>query len=431
MNKLLLIKYGELSTKKDNINYFIRTLKENIEASIKGIDVELIYDKGRMFIKTNEDNFVEIIDKLKHVFGIHEIVIAYELPNNDIEELKNSLIEIIKDKEIDTFKVETKRSNKNYPLTSMEISRILGGVVLKNKENVSVDVHNPSTYINVEIRLNNAYIYFDRIKGIGGYPVGSLGKGLLMLSGGIDSPVAGYLALKRGVRIEGLYFESPPHTSEAAKNKVIKLAQELSKYSGYVKLHVVNFTEIQETILKNCPHEYLITIMRRMMYRISERIAKNANAKVIVNGESIGQVASQTLTSMSVINETIKMPVIRPVACLDKIEIIDIAKKIGTYETSILPFEKYPFAKLVGTHATYVDFSTPRVSLCTALNSSLHSYSSFIVSVVVLFNVIVNVPFKRSLAFIVVALFSISFLILVYFASALSLTWQLTVNSAS
>ena len=339
MNKLLLIKYGELSTKKDNINYFIKTLKDNIEASLNGIDVELIYDKGRMFIKTNEDNFDEIIDKLKHIFGIHEIVIAYELPNNDIEELKSSLVEIIKDKEIDTFKVETKRSNKNYPLTSMEISRILGGVVLKNKENVKVDVHNPNTYINIEIRLNNAYIYFDRIKGIGGYPVGSLGKGLLMLSGGIDSPVAGYLALKRGVRIEGLYFESPPHTSEAAKNKVIKLAQELSKYSGYVKLQVVNFTEIQETILKNCPHEYLITIMRRMMYRISERIAKNANAKVIVNGESIGQVASQTLTSMSVINETIKMPVIRPVACLDKIEIIEIAKKIGTYETSILPFE--------------------------------------------------------------------------------------------
>ena len=339
MNKLLLIKYGELSTKKDNINYFIKTLKDNIEASLNGIDVELIYDKGRMFIKTNEDNFDEIIDKLKHIFGIHEIVIAYELPNNDIEELKSSLVEIIKDKEIDTFKVETKRRNKTYPLTSMEISRILGGVVLKNKENVKVDVHNPNTYINIEIRLNNAYIYFDRIKGIGGYPVGSLGKGLLMLSGGIDSPVAGYLALKRGVRIEGLYFESPPHTSEAAKNKVIKLAQELSKYSGYVKLHVVNFTEIQETILKNCPHEYLITIMRRMMYRISERIAKNANAKVIVNGESIGQVASQTLTSMSVINETIKMPVIRPVACLDKIEIIEIAKKIGTYETSILPFE--------------------------------------------------------------------------------------------
>ena len=339
MNKLLLIKYGELSTKKDNINYFIRTLKENIEASIKGIDVELIYDKGRMFIKTNEDNFDEIIDKLRHIFGIHEIVIAYELPNNDIEELKSSLVEIIKDKEIDTFKVETKRSNKNYPLTSMEISRILGGVVLKNKENVKVDVHNPNTYINIEIRLNNAYIYFDRIKGIGGYPVGSLGKGLLMLSGGIDSPVAGYLALKRGVRIEGLYFESPPHTSEAAKNKVIKLAQELSKYSGYVKLHVVNFTEIQETILKNCPHEYLITIMRRMMYRISERIAKNANAKVIVNGESIGQVASQTLKSMQVIEKVASLPIIRPLAVEDKIDIINLARKINTYDISIRPYE--------------------------------------------------------------------------------------------
>ena len=339
MNKLLLIKYGELSTKKDNINYFIRTLKENIEASIKGIDVELIYDKGRMFIKTNEDNFDEIIDKLKHIFGIHEIVIAYELPNNDIEELKSSLVEIIKDKEIDTFKVETKRSNKNYPLTSMEISRILGGVVLKNKENVSVDVHNPNTYINVEIRLNNAYIYFDCIKGIGGYPVGSLGKGLLMLSGGIDSPVAGYLALKRGVRIESVYFESPPHTSEAAKNKVKELAKILTNYSGYIKLHVVNFTNIQESIYKNIPHEYLITIMRRMMYRISERIARKNNCKVIINGESIGQVASQTLTSMSSINSVTNMPVIRPVACLDKLEIIDIARRINTYETSILPYE--------------------------------------------------------------------------------------------
>ena len=245
----------------------------------------------------------------------------------------------IKDKKFETFKVETKRSNKNYPFDSMEISRILGGVVLKTLENVKVDVHNPEVVINVEIRLNGVFIYFDRIKGIGGYPVGSLGKGLLMLSGGIDSPVAGYLALKRGVRIEGIYFESPPHTSEAAKNKVIKLATELSKYSSYVKLHVVNFTEIQESILKNCPKEYLITIMRRMMYRISERIAKNSNCKVLINGESIGQVASQTLTSMAAINEVVNIPVIRPVACLDKLEIIDISKKIGTYDISILPFE--------------------------------------------------------------------------------------------
>ena len=225
-------------------------MKDNIEVSLKNIDANITYDKGRMFIRTSEDNFDNVIDKLKHVFGIHEIVVAYELDNTELDNIKNALIEIIKDKKFETFKVETKRSNKNYPFDSMEISRILGGVVLKTLENVKVDVHNPEVVINVEIRLNGVFIYFDRIKGIGGYPVGSLGKGLLMLSGGIDSPVAGYLALKRGVRIEGIYFESPPHTSEAAKNKVIKLATELSKYSSYVKLHVVNFTEIQESILK-------------------------------------------------------------------------------------------------------------------------------------------------------------------------------------
>lgn len=193
--------------------------------------------------------------------------------------------------------------------------------------------------INIEIRFNSSYIYFDKIKGIGGYPVGVAGKGLLMLSGGIDSPVAGYLALKRGVRIEAIYFESPPHTSDAAKNKVIMLAKKLSEYSGYVKLHVINFTNIQEAILKSCPHEYLVTIMRRMMYRISEKIANKNNCKVLINGESIGQVASQTLTSMAAINCVTPMPVIRPVACLDKLDIIEIAKNIDTYETSILPFE--------------------------------------------------------------------------------------------
>ena len=339
MNKLLLIKYGELSTKKDNINYFIRTLKENIEISIKGIDVELIYDKGRMFIKTNEDNFDEIIDKLKHIFGIHEIVIAYELPNNDIEELKNSLIEIIKDKEIDTFKVETKRSNKSYPIKSIEVSKLIGGHILKNIPNIKVDVQNPNLMVNIEIRKEEVLIYFDGKKGLGGYPVGTLGKGMLMLSGGIDSPVAGFLTIKRGVKIEALYFESPPHTSDLAKDKVIKLSRVLAKYNASVKLHIVNFTEIQETILKNIPHEYLITIMRRMMYRISAIIANKEKCNILINGESIGQVASQTLTSMRAINEVVKMPVIRPLACFDKLEIIDIAKKIGTFDISTLPYE--------------------------------------------------------------------------------------------
>lgn len=338
MEKIIIIKYGELTTKKDNINFFISTLKNNIKEMLKDYDVEITYDKGRMFIKSENDLDL-IINKLKLVFGIHELNIGYELESNDFELIKSSLVELIKDKEINTFKVETKRSDKNYPINSMEISRVLGGVVLGIVENSKVDVKNPETLINVEIRFKNSYIYFEKITGLGGYPVGTLGKGLLMLSGGIDSPVAGYLALKRGVRIEAIYYESPPHTSVAAKNKVLTLAKKLAGYSGYVKVHIINFTEIQESILKNCPHEYLITIMRRMMYRIAERVANKNNCKAIINGESIGQVASQTLTSMSVINEAIKMPVIRPVACLDKIDIIDISKKIDTYETSILPFE--------------------------------------------------------------------------------------------
>ncbi len=340
MKKIIIIKYGELTTKKDNINFFITTLKDNIKNCLVDYETEIKYDKGRMFIYANEDNLDVVIEKIKKTFGIHEINIGYEIDDNSIENIKKSLIELIKDRDITSFKIVTKRSDKKYPINSMEISRQMGGIVLKNKEKAEVDVHNPKMIINIEVRLNNkVYIYFDKIKGIGGYPVGVAGKGLLMLSGGIDSPVAGYLALKRGVRIEAVYFESPPHTSDAAKNKVISLAKKLSEYSGYVKLHVINFTAIQEAILKNCPHEYLVTIMRRMMYRISERIAKKNNCKVLINGESIGQVASQTLTSMAAINCVTKLPVIRPVACLDKLDIIEIAKNIDTYETSILPFE--------------------------------------------------------------------------------------------
>lgn len=339
VKKIIIIKYGELTTKKDNINFFLSTLKDNLKYSLKDEEVLISYDKGRMFIDANEEIVDRVIEKLKKTFGIHEINIGYELDDNSLDNIKSCLLELIKDKNINTFKVETKRSDKNYTPNSMEVSRILGGLVLKSVPNSKVDVHNPELLINIEIRFKKAYIYFDKIRGIGGYPVGVAGKGLLMLSGGIDSPVAGYLALKRGVRIEAIYFESPPHTSEAAKNKVISLAKELSKYSGYVKLHVINFTKIQENILKNCPHEYLVTLMRRMMYRISDEIARRNNCKVLVNGESIGQVASQTLTSMAAINCVTDMPVIRPVACLDKLDIIQIAKQIETYETSILPYE--------------------------------------------------------------------------------------------
>lgn len=337
MNKLVIIKYGELTTKKGNIKFFIKTLKKNVEESLEGLEFKLDYDNGRMFVFA--EDLEEVKRRLKYVFGIHEIAIGYEIDDIDIENIKERLKELIDSVDIETFKVETKRSFKGYPLTSMEISAMLGGVILKNKDGSKVDVHNPDTVVNVEVRFDKAYIYFGGEPGLNGYPLGVQGKGILMLSGGIDSPVAGYMAMKRGVRIEGVYFESPPHTSEAAKEKVKTLTRILTNYSGYIKLHVINFTEIQETIYKNIPREYLITIMRRMMYRITERLAHKNNAKVIINGESIGQVASQTLTSMSVINEVVGMPVIRPVACLDKLEIIDISKKIDTYETSILPYE--------------------------------------------------------------------------------------------
>ena len=339
MEKLIIIKYGELTTKKENINLFINTLKQNIKQKLKDENVEIRFDKGRMFIHVLDDDFDSILKKLQEIFGIHEIVIGYELKTLDLEKIKQELLSLLKEREFKTFKVETKRSNKKIPKTSTEISSEIGGFILKNIENIKVDVHNPELTIYLELRNTESYLYFETIEGLGGYPVSTLGKGILMLSGGIDSPVAGYMAIKRGVKLEALYFESPPHTSIEAKNKIMELARTLSKYNNEIKLHVIHFTEIQEAIYKNIPHEYLITIMRRMMYRIAEIIASRNNAKIIVNGESIGQVASQTLTSMKSINEVVRIPVIRPLACFDKIEIIDIAKKINTYETSILPFE--------------------------------------------------------------------------------------------
>jgi len=338
MEKLILLKYGELSTKKANRSFFLKILNDDIKKNLKD-EVDIRYDYGRMFVIPKNNNFEYVINKLKNIFGIHEIIIANRILDKEIDVIKDNVLEILKEEKFNTFKVDVKRSDKNFPIDGMELRKIFGGHILKNIPNIKVDVNNPDITINVEIRLKEVLIYSDGIKGIGGYPVGTLGKGLLMLSGGIDSPVAGYLAMKRGVKIEGIYFESPPHTSEAALNKVKDLAKKLAIYNNDIKLHIINFTEIQEEIYKNIPHEYLITIMRRMMYRISAIIASRSNAKILINGESIGQVASQTLTSMNAINEVVKMPVIRPVACFDKLEIIDLAKKIDTYETSILPFE--------------------------------------------------------------------------------------------
>ena len=332
--ELILIKYGELTTKKDNRNFFINTLENNIKNLLKEENVNIYKDRVRMYIEC--DNALKIKEKLEKVFGILGIAIAYKVNNNYEDVLKKSLE--IMDKSQKTFKVVTKRSDKSFPISSMEYSKKLGALILKNS-NFLVDVHNPDITLTVEIRREGTFIYTDLFKGLGGYPVGIQGKGLLMLSGGIDSPVAGYLTLKRGVDVECLYFESPPHTSMEAKEKVLKLARILNNYSGKIKVHIVPFTKMQEAIYKNCPDNYMITIMRRMMYRIADIYAEKIGAKIIINGESIGQVASQTLNSMYTINSVTNKPVIRPVACLDKLEIIDIAKKIGTYETSILPYE--------------------------------------------------------------------------------------------
>ena len=338
MKKVVLIKYGELTTKKDNRNYFIKSLKNNIFSKLSNFEFDIIDDYYRMFIIPKNDDIDGIVDKLKDIFGIHAIVIAYSSEDVSEENIKNMSLDIMKEVSGKTFKVVTNRSNKSFPIKSMDMNNIIGGHILKNTS-FKVDVHNPDVYLYVEIRRDAVYIYNEDIPGLGGYPVGTLGRGLLMLSGGIDSPVAGYQMIKRGVQMYYLYFESRPHTSLEARNKVIRLARKLEKYNSNGKLLVVNFTKIQETIYKNLDPSYLITIMRRMMYRIAERVAKRNNCLAIVNGESVGQVASQTLSSILAVNDVTNYPILRPLCSFDKLDIIAISKKIDTYEISIEPYE--------------------------------------------------------------------------------------------
>ena len=338
MNRVILIKYGELSTKKGNRNFFINTLYNHVKSKLKGYNVSIDKDRARMriFFDNNDlDDIKSVIDK---IFGIHTYHIAYICDSSE-DDIKSTLLDVLKDTKFNTFKIETKRSDKSFPINSQDFNRVLGGTVLRNIADIKVDVHNPDILVKVEIREENTYIYYQSYQGLGGYPVGTQSLGLLMLSGGIDSPVAGFLAMKRGILLDAVYFEAIPHTSLDAREKVISLCRKLSAYTNTIRLHIVNFTPIQEEIYRNCREDYCITIMRRMMYRIMDKLAHQMDAHAIINGESIGQVASQTLSSMEVINSVTNMPVIRPVACLDKLEIMDIARKIDTYEISILPFE--------------------------------------------------------------------------------------------
>lgn len=338
MNRVILIKYGELTTKKGNRSFFIKTLKRNIENKLQEYKTEIICDNSRMYIYFLEKDIEDIKKIINKIFGIHMYHIAYICDTNK-DSIFKTCINAIKNKEITTFKVETKRSYKQFEEDSLTFSKNLGSYLLKQIDTLKVDVHNPELLIKVEIRKDKSYIYLDNYNGIGGYPIGTQPKALLMLSGGIDSPVAGYLAMKRGVKIDCVYFEALPHTSLDARNKVISLVKKLTNYTSSINLHIINFTKIQEEIYKKCDKTYVITIMRRMMYRIMEELCKKNKAYAIINGESIGQVASQTLVSMNIINNVTNYPVIRPVSCLDKLEIIKIAKQIDTYETSILPYE--------------------------------------------------------------------------------------------
>lgn len=338
MNNVILIKYGELTTKKDNRKEFINLLYNFLYEKLKKYNVKIIKEYARMYIYFNEKDRNDILNVLSNTFGIHAFNLCYKV-NTNIEDIKTEVLNLLKNMKFKTFKVVTKRRDKSFDISSMDFNNIIGGHILKNIKNIGVDVHNPDIFVNIEINKDDTYIYFNDIKGLGGYPVGVQKKGLLMLSGGIDSPVAGYLALKRGIKIDAIYFEAIPHTSLNAREKVISLAKELLKYTTNINLYVVPITKLQESIYKNIDSTYMITILRRMMYRIAEKIALKNNCLVLINGESIGQVASQTLSSINVINRVVNIPIIRPVACFDKLEIIDIAKRINTYKTSILPYE--------------------------------------------------------------------------------------------
>ena len=345
MYKAFLIKYGEIGTKGKNRYLFEDALCRQIRRSLKKVDgtFTVTKEQGRIYVDTEgEFDYEGAVEALKKVFGILWICPMLQIEDNGFDDLACKVNEYLKNvygNEKKTFKVDARRARKNYPKNSMEINMDLGEKILDAyPEQFMVDVHKPDFYLNVEIR-NKINIYSERIPGPGGMPVGTNGKATLLLSGGIDSPVAGYMIAKRGVIIDAVYFHAPPYTSDRAKQKVVDLAKLVADYSGPINLHVVNFTDIQLYIYKQCPHDELTIIMRRYMMKIAEYFALKEDSLGLITGESIGQVASQTMQSLAVTNEVCTLPVLRPLVGMDKQEIINISEKIGTYETSILPFE--------------------------------------------------------------------------------------------
>lgn len=342
MDKVLSVSLGEIALKGLNRKYFEDQLIKHIRRAIKDIGFEKIYkEQGKIYIQAEEQFFPQMINRLRKVFGLVYISPCIKV-EKDVDEIENAVLEAVKEKieaeNIKTFKVDTNRADKNFPIKSPDFSRQMGGVILKAFNELSVDVHTPDTLVYIDIK-QNAYIYTDKIKGHGGMPIGTNGKGLLLLSGGIDSPVAGFLMAKRGVEISAVHYHSYPFTSERAEEKVKDLAGILSRYTGKITMYSVNILEIQKEINAKCPEKEMTILSRRFMMRIAERIAEKQNINALITGESLGQVASQTIEGISVTNAAVKLPILRPLVGLDKVDIIEIAKDIETFETSTLPFE--------------------------------------------------------------------------------------------
>ena len=336
---MIIIFFGELSTKGKNIMNFIRLLGNNIKYALRDFK-NLTYEirKDHIIILLNGEDFSEVKKPLKKVSGIGSFALAKNVDKN-MDAISEEAKEVYLLSKKTTFKVETRRADKDFPIHSDDVSRKVGSYILRSVETAKVDVHNPEVMIHIMIRLEGAYVYAIKEKGMGGYPLGIAGKSLCLLSGGIDSPVAAYLMMKRGVKLECIHFAAPPYTSQAVIDKIHDLLHVLNEYQPDIKLYVVPFTELERKIYEVAGPSYCVTVMRRMMMRIAERIANKHNDLILSSGESIGQVASQTLPSMKVIEECCHLPMVRPLACTDKSEIIQIAKDIGTYDISIRPFE--------------------------------------------------------------------------------------------
>ncbi len=337
----IIIRYGEISTKKRNRKAFVDKMKKHILWNLREIpNLEVTSNRERMYVILNGADHKEVIERLKGVFGIQTLSPAIKI-ERDVEKMKDAALYYMGQlsDQVHTFKITTKRADKNFPYDTNEVNHMLGGHLLRNSNGLKVDVKNPDLNLIVEIRREAIYLTGEVIPGAGGLPYGSSGKAMLMLSGGIDSPVAGYLAMKRGLDVEAIHFYSPPFTSERSRQKVIDLAGKLAEVTGSMKVHIVPFTEIQLLIQKQVPENYTMTTTRRLMLRLADQIREKEEAMAIITGESLGQVASQTLSSMFAINEVTNTPILRPLITMDKTEIIDLARKLDTFEISNLPYE--------------------------------------------------------------------------------------------